>query len=285
MLRKSALRGYSIEGLREKLIATLYADDTTVYLNADDSFELLQTILDKWCLAAGARFNTKKTEIIPLGTAEFRTSLIESRQLKQGDAIFPDGIRIARDGEATRILGTWPGNNVGTVNAWTVVIDRVRNTLSKWSRKNPTLAGKSILARVIAGGHTQFLAATQGMPLQVEKRLDKAVLDFIWDGRKSHPINMDVLRRQREDGGLGLFHAAGRNDAQYLTWLGSYLKPAHERPLWCFIADRILLGAMTRTARTTARRAAPSHTGARDSPETYWARWPPNGTRRRLRGQ
>ncbi|EJD38924.1 hypothetical protein AURDEDRAFT_22099, partial [Auricularia subglabra TFB-10046 SS5] len=202
MMRRSTLRGYEIEGLREKLIATLYADDTTVYLSADDSFDQLRTVLDKWCLAAGARFNTAKTEIIPLGAANFRAALIESRRMKPGDATFPDGVRIARDGEATRILGTWPGNKTGTVNAWTVVLDRIQNALSKWNRRSPTLAGKSILAQVIAGGHTQFLAATQGMPLRVEKRLDKIVLDFVWDSRRSHPVSMEVLRRPREDGGL-----------------------------------------------------------------------------------
>lgn len=74
-LRKSNLKGFTIPGKAERLIATFFADDTTVYLSADDGFGELQEILDRWCLAAGAKFNISKTEIIPMGTPEYREIL------------------------------------------------------------------------------------------------------------------------------------------------------------------------------------------------------------------
>ncbi|EJD36406.1 hypothetical protein AURDEDRAFT_18391, partial [Auricularia subglabra TFB-10046 SS5] len=202
MLRASNLRGYNVEGLREKLIATLYADDTTVSLQAEDSYQYLQSILDKWCMAAGACFNTTKTEVIPMGSEEFRQRVVEHQHLNDEDPPFAEGIRVARDGEATRILGTWPGNKVENINAWTVVVDRVRTVLDRWARRGPTLTGRGILSRVVAGGHTQYLAAAQGMPIEVERRLDRAILDFIWDSRWSHPVNMETLRHPRDEGGL-----------------------------------------------------------------------------------
>lgn len=47
MIRESNLRGFQIEGLTEHLIATLFADDTTVYLSEHNDWADLKSILDK----------------------------------------------------------------------------------------------------------------------------------------------------------------------------------------------------------------------------------------------
>ncbi|EJD39124.1 hypothetical protein AURDEDRAFT_32256, partial [Auricularia subglabra TFB-10046 SS5] len=180
MLRNSELLGYKIPGMAEKLVATLYADDTTVYLSESDSYKLLLQILEKWCLAAGAKFNVQKTEFIPLGKEEYRAELRESRRLNNDDDQLPATARIAADGEPVRILGSWPGNNIGTANVWSAILDRVDESVEKWNR--PTMNGRSLLSQTVAGGFIQYITAAGGMPLSVEKKLDKLVLDFVWQG-------------------------------------------------------------------------------------------------------
>jgi hypothetical protein len=66
-LRQSDLKGFKVRGKREKLITTLFADNTIVYLDADDDFRSLMEVLQEWCTAAGAKFNINKTEMIPIG--------------------------------------------------------------------------------------------------------------------------------------------------------------------------------------------------------------------------
>ena len=66
-LRLSSLKGFEIPGVENKLITTLFADDTTVFLSQFDKFTDLESIMDKWCIASGACFNVSKTEIIPIG--------------------------------------------------------------------------------------------------------------------------------------------------------------------------------------------------------------------------
>ncbi|EJD48161.1 hypothetical protein AURDEDRAFT_34135, partial [Auricularia subglabra TFB-10046 SS5] len=195
MLRKSDLQGFKIRGTTEKLIATLYADDTTVYLSQYDSYENLLKLLDTWCLASGAKFNIQKTEIIPLGTEDFRKSIIEDRGTMEMTAGIPDSVHIARDGEAVRILGAWPGNRVTVSNAWSSVMNKVQARLDAWEKLKPTMAGRSLLTQVFAGGLTQYLLSAQGMPKNFEKDLDKMVLDFFWAGSKKHPLNMETLRK------------------------------------------------------------------------------------------
>ena len=79
LLRASDLKEYDIPGNEEKLIANLFADDTTTFLSEDDNIEDLQIILTRWCKASTAKFNIQKTEIIPIGTQEHRAKVIETR--------------------------------------------------------------------------------------------------------------------------------------------------------------------------------------------------------------
>ncbi|EJD51920.1 hypothetical protein AURDEDRAFT_45648, partial [Auricularia subglabra TFB-10046 SS5] len=202
MLRKSDLQGYKIRGVAEKLIATLYADDTTVYLSEKDSYETLINILNKWCVASGAKFNIQKTEIIPLGGREYRTTLTTDRKLNGSSPAIPEQVRIARDGEAVRILGSWPGNKVVTHNAWATVMEKVQKKLDFWDNLKPTMNGRSLIAQVYGRRLTQYLTSAQGMPKKYERELDSMVLDFFWSGAKKHPLNMNTLRRAKEDGGI-----------------------------------------------------------------------------------
>lgn len=100
------IRGISIPGSEEKLTISLFADDTNLYLNKDDRMDHVQKTLDNWCLASGARFNLEKTEIVPFGTEAHRNVVITTRKINPSDnAPLNECIRIARDGEAIRILG------------------------------------------------------------------------------------------------------------------------------------------------------------------------------------
>ncbi|KAF9456038.1 hypothetical protein BDZ94DRAFT_1241828 [Collybia nuda] len=80
MLRKSELIGFQAPGSTTRVIVTLFADDTTVYLNKSDDFNTLLGILQKWCSAA-AKFNINKTEIIPIGPENYHRELINTRKL------------------------------------------------------------------------------------------------------------------------------------------------------------------------------------------------------------
>ncbi|EIW60552.1 uncharacterized protein TRAVEDRAFT_105237, partial [Trametes versicolor FP-101664 SS1] len=71
-LRKSGLRGLRIPGEAERLIAKLFADDTTVYLSSNDEYADVCEVTARWCRAARARFNAEKTEILPIGSPEYR---------------------------------------------------------------------------------------------------------------------------------------------------------------------------------------------------------------------
>lgn len=49
-----------------RIVITIFADNTIVYLTEKDDFGTLSEILTRWCKASHAKFNTSKTEITPL---------------------------------------------------------------------------------------------------------------------------------------------------------------------------------------------------------------------------
>ena len=142
MLRDSHLKGLQVAEDTERLISTLFADDTTVFLSEDDDFKDLQAILNKWCRVSGAKFNVKKTVIIPVGSPEYRQSVINTRKLKEDQALIPRDINIAADGTPTRVLGAFIGNKVKQLAVWTPTLEKIDFKLKKWSKSHPTLDGK-----------------------------------------------------------------------------------------------------------------------------------------------
>lgn len=61
-----------------KVKVNLYADDNMVYPSNSDCYSDLKSTLKTWCKASRAKFNLKKTEIIPIGTETHRTHVINS---------------------------------------------------------------------------------------------------------------------------------------------------------------------------------------------------------------
>ena len=242
MLRNSQqLQGYRIPGIGRKIIVSMYADDTTVYLSKNDSYTDLMEILTKWCTASGAKFNIEKTEVIPTGTKPHRQRVIATRCINPTDPPLPQEIKIAEDGNAVRILGAWIGNETKDVTPWEPVLDKVRSTLQRWGKGHPTLDAKRHIVQMFAGGMTQFLTKAHSMPRPIETALVKIIRSFIWDESAAPPmIGIKKLYLRKEQGGISLLNVPARNKAIDLTWLKAYLDLSPSRPNWAFVTDAII---------------------------------------------
>jgi hypothetical protein len=231
MIRKSNLKGLTVPRTQERLVANLFADDTTTFLTEDDSLADLTKILDQWCLAAGAQFNTSKTQILPMGSKTFRAKFIQNRRAKDEHEKIPESIHIAKDGESIRILGAWLGNDTIDTMPWSPIIEKIETALARWENTKPTIEGRKLLVQMIAGGFTQYLTQVQQMPKKIEKQLQKIIRTFIWGDKKS-PVKENMLLAPKDMGGRGLLDIHARNEAIQLMWLKSYLNLDPSRALW-----------------------------------------------------
>ncbi|GBE83696.1 hypothetical protein SCP_0507520 [Sparassis crispa] len=248
MLRNSQLEGFYIPGVPERIITTLFADDTMTYLSERDDFAVLSDILNTWCLASTARFNVDKTEIIPIGSTEYREQVITKHCLGPQSLAFPAQVHITCDGDAIRSLSAWIGNNVDNASPWSTIMDKIKASLLRWSQGHPTLKGRRLIIQMVIGGMTQYLTRVQGMPKHIEESLTKIIRNFMWDDHRGPTVSLDMLCQPLTNGGLGVLHLAARNDVIIIKDLQSFLDIGPDRPTWAFIVDFLILENITRAS-------------------------------------
>ncbi|KAI9069300.1 hypothetical protein FKP32DRAFT_1608468 [Trametes sanguinea] len=200
MIRSSDIRGIEVPGAEEPTKATLFADDTTVFLAEEDEFEVIQAVLDKWCSASKAKFNITKTEIVPIGCKAYRLEMIREYKQTGKWKTYPENAKIADEGDAVRLLGAYVGNGVNGEAAWARRLDKVEEALGRWGKHHTSLKGKKQAVQLIVGSMTQFTADVQSQPESVTKRLNKMIRTYLWDGAAFPPVSMDQLYLPQHEG-------------------------------------------------------------------------------------
>jgi ribonuclease HI len=245
MIRNSQLEGLKILKLQEKLKALLFADDTTVFLSNTDSLDTLMSILDKWCAAAGAKFNKNKTEVIPYGSTEYKKFVKTTRRPHELAPIIPEGIRINTDGEPTRILGAWFSDSN---QPWTTILDKTSNKLREWKKSCPTIEGTRLINWMENMSSSQFLTKAQGMPTEVTKRFEKLSKELTWDSTRAK-IRMPMMALPIGQGGRRIPDIETRNLAIEITDLKTFLDQENKR-IWTYILEDNMRMAWDETLHT-----------------------------------
>jgi hypothetical protein len=150
---QSDLKGFKVRGKQEKLITTLFADNTIVYLDAEDDFGNLMEVLQEWCTAACAKFNISKTEMIPIGNIAHRDRVRANHFVNGlGGTLIPEHIKIVAEGEPIRTLRAWVGNGVEQVSTWSRTIQKIDAALDRWELGHPSMEGHRLIVISVSGG-------------------------------------------------------------------------------------------------------------------------------------
>ncbi|KAF8993828.1 hypothetical protein BDQ17DRAFT_1392526 [Cyathus striatus] len=232
MLQKSNLKGFDIPGHPKKLITSLFTDDTSVYLSAEDNPNELFTILNEWCAASGAKFNVSKMEILPIGNATHQQLINNERKQNPAHEAISPTIKIAKDGEPIHALGAFIRNKINNTEIWTPTMEKCEDLFEKWARTNPTLEGQCQLIQLVAGGETQYKT-------RVEQHLQKMIVNFLWDNSPSL-VAKSIMREPHEHGGKKLLDIEIRNEAIEVMKLQHYLDLSENRPRWAYLADNLI---------------------------------------------
>lgn len=240
-LRNSELKGLEIPGVEEKVLVSMFADDTLIYLNKNDDKKVLDECLNIFCAASTAKFNKEKTEYLPFGSEEHRKELIETRKLNEieGNGIEPTA-KIIKDKESMRQLGGRVGNHSNETEQWENILKRQEKILDQWKAKNLSLKGKELVLKALVNSLDQFLATVNSMPEWAQKATTKITKAFIWDGRKKGLIDWKWVTAQKEEGGLNMPSIELRCEAIEIMWLQKWLSTPDKRHTWAYILDELL---------------------------------------------
>jgi len=83
LIRKSSLEDFKIQDLEERVLVSLFADDTLVYMNENDNKKTLEQTIRNFCETSTAKFNNKKSEILLIGTKEYRNNVIKTETINK----------------------------------------------------------------------------------------------------------------------------------------------------------------------------------------------------------
>ncbi|KAF9497311.1 hypothetical protein BDN71DRAFT_1481863 [Pleurotus eryngii] len=178
MDRSLNIKETNVPGTEEKLVANLFTDNTTMFLDGGSDFAKLQSIIDKWCITA-----------------------VREQKMNPGHQEIPRVMKIVPNGELIRILGAWIGNNRNQESPWTPVVKVIDRDFKR-----------KLIIQMVVGGQTQYLAIVQGMPKQIEDNLRKHMRKFFWRDKRS-PIQEETIFAPAGKGGQGVLDICARNKA------------------------------------------------------------------------
>ena len=236
-IRASPLKGFNINEELTKVLVKAYADDMTVFLGPDDKPTDLKNSLNLFCEASTARFNDSKTEVIPMGPKEVRSETIRTREFNGWE--IENEIRIARDGEATRILGSWQGNEIEVQDKWNGILERQMKTMKRWTHLYPSVAGRVLLAKTLVVSLAQYLMTVNGISSKNLTTMERNIRRFIWNGKKGQ-LAWERAILPVQEGGISAPSVKIRYESIKVGWLKRWWRPAPDRPDWAEVANELV---------------------------------------------
>ncbi|GJT92047.1 hypothetical protein Tco_1080892 [Tanacetum coccineum] len=187
-------RGMSI-GLNEYRLSHLLYGDDAIFLGEwdENNIKNLITILNCFYLVSGLRLNLSKSNLHGIGVTSHEVSRLANIT----------GCAAARI--PFRYLGLPVGSNMGRIQNWNEMIQRVKHRLSKWKVNLLSIGGRYTLIRSVLSSVSIYYMSLFKVPESVIKELERYRSTFFWG-------EVLMIRRFR-----GLNGIPFRKDVMYLS--------------------------------------------------------------------
>ncbi|KAI8521375.1 hypothetical protein Bbelb_011290 [Branchiostoma belcheri] len=225
-------------GQETKLVQ--YADDNTCVLSDEVSINRTFDTLKRFETATGSKLNFGKTKALWMGSWKGRQ-----------DQPFPIG---GWSSSHLTILGAPVGNLQLAEQAWLQRFAKFKDKLVQWKDRVLTLFGKALVLNSLALATLWYVAPVYPLPNSVRKKIEKAMFDFLWDG-KTEMVKRETLYLPKEEGGLGLVSIQHKANALLLKSVKKALMDPHV-PTSCYTHYWLGL-SLRRIDPSTWRNSAP----------------------------
>ena len=201
--RDALIKGITIGNKEIKI--SMYADDTTVFVNDTDSILHLLNMLEKFRSISGLQVNTSKTEALWLGCWKDRRDT-------------PFNFKWPEDPICA--LGVFFSYN--TLKADKLNFDDKLRSMEKilniWKCRRLTLIGKINIVKTLALSKLIFNSSNLYLPPHVIDAANKMIFDFIWEG-KPPKIKKSTITGEKANGGLKMIDFGLMEIALKIAWI------------------------------------------------------------------
>ncbi|KAK9986443.1 hypothetical protein SO802_031394, partial [Lithocarpus litseifolius] len=184
-----------------------FADDLVLFAKANsDNCTAIREVLDTFCKLSGQSLSVTKSRVFfsPNVSHENRDVLSDTLGFQQTSCL-------------GRYLG-FPIKHQGRANQdFNFILDRVKRKLAGWKANLLSMAGRAVLIQASSSTIPAYVMQSNLLPEKVLEGIDRVNGNFLWgstdNSKKMHWVGWKKVTRPKEDGGLGLQTAKGRNTA------------------------------------------------------------------------
>ena len=187
------------------------ADDTTLFVKSIDSMAI--KVFQEFELVSGLKLNLDKTEVIPLG--HFRhVELPLPKHLCE--------LKINK--KAFKTLGIWFTPTIGEASKLNFDnrLKKAEIIINIWNQRSLSWKGKIMVIKSLILSQFSHLFTMIYTPKYILDRLQKAILNFMWDNKPPR-IKFETIIAKTDQGGLKLPDIIAFHNAQKYLGLKEYI--------------------------------------------------------------
>jgi exonuclease III len=242
------IKGIKIGDTEIKLVQM--ADDTTTFIEDENSLENILKLLDTFEKYAGLKLNKTKTEAMWIG--KNRNNQHEPLQITWVKQVHALGIFFSYDNDSV-ILKNF--------------MDRAKEfkkILDMWLQRDLSLIGKITVLKSLAFSKVLYQCGVMDVPDNFIDHLNDLAYDFLWNS-KPNKIKRITIISDYEDGGLKMLDIKSFLHAQKAMWVKRLLSP--DTASWKAIPMAFLDGLL---GRDTFKCNMECKVKPLNFPEFYW---------------
>lgn len=196
-----------------------YADDTTLLLSDKNELFAALNDIDLFSSFSGLRLNRLKSQGMWIGDSKTNNDS-------------PGDISWVKYGETIKILGIY---FCATIEAsdlpqnWDNKIDRIRQLIGKWQRRNLSLYGKILICKTFLLSQITYSIQALVPSEKTLNTLELLLFKFIWQKKHSNKKAFEKVKRKTicqpvENGGLSMISVKTQSKLFQLKWIKQILE-------------------------------------------------------------
>nr|GEX70656.1 RNA-directed DNA polymerase, eukaryota, reverse transcriptase zinc-binding domain protein [Tanacetum cinerariifolium] len=189
-----------------------YADDA-VFVGqwSESNINSLVHVLECFNLVSGLKINMRKSKIMGVNVNRDK---VNRAAMKLGCLVLKAPFLY---------LGSMVGGAMSKANAWSEVVDRVKNRLSKWKMKTLSIGGRLTLRKSVLGSMSIFHMSMFKVPSGVLRSLESLRSHFFnghdTNSRKASYVKWKTVLASKERGGLDVSSLYALNRGLLFKWI------------------------------------------------------------------
>ena len=198
------IRGLSLPGDRDCQVKICqYADDTTLCITEDQSFQALLDIYALYERASGSKLNEGKSKGLWLGDWAGRND--QPIKLQWSSSLLP-------------CLGLVIGPDISLEDNWDKRIASLSKVFDLWQQRCLSLHGKSVVANMLALSGLWYAGSVLPTNSSIVKRINAALFKFIWSGKREL-VSRRSMYLGKSDGGFSVVDVESKVMALHIQWV------------------------------------------------------------------